>query len=62
MDYLDNLYRVHAKTIIGQCKEKGRKGVYCDKATSWDCKHCGWCYDVEEKRKENIRAKMKNCS
>lgn len=62
MDYLDCRYQIHARTIIGACKEDGRKGVYCDKDSNWECDKCGWCYATEEKRKEQIRKKLTNCS
>lgn len=52
----------HKRNIVGNCLMKHREGVECDKISNYNCASCGWCYEVEAKRKEAIRRKLENCS
>lgn len=57
MDDIDRKYSRHSTTILGKCKFKDRRGVYCDAFS--DCTSCGWNPVVEARRKEQTRRRMK---
>ena len=61
-DRLDLLFHNHKRNIVGVCIMPHRGGVECDTTSNFNCAACGWCYDVEKKRKKKIRDKYENRS